>query len=64
MDMSESMVILLKTWEDCAMEESFLKSCKVALKAGLMMFQLATWTVGPDVVCAMWDKCGKALGWR
>ena len=42
MDMSEPVVMSLKTWADCATEESFLKSCKVALKAGLMMLTLAT----------------------
>ena len=42
MDMSEPVGISLKTWADCALEESFLKSCKVAIKAGLIMFPLAT----------------------
>ena len=42
MDMSEPVVMLLKTWEDCDLEESLLESCKVALKYGLMMFLLAT----------------------
>ena len=42
MDMSEPVVMLLKTWADCALEESLLESCKVALKAGLMMFPLDT----------------------
>ena len=59
MDMSETVVMSLKTWEDCALEESLLKSCKVALKDGLRMFLLATCTVGPDVVCAAWEKFGQ-----
>ena len=42
MDMSEPVVMLLKTWADCDLEESLLESCKLALKAGLMMFLLAT----------------------
>ena len=64
MDMSEPVVMSLKTWADCAPEENLFKSCKVALKSGLMMFLLANWTFGPDLVCATWEKCGKALGWR
>ena len=54
MDMSEPVVVSLKTWADCALEDSLLKSCRLALKAGLMMFPLATYTVGPDVVWATW----------
>ena len=42
MDMSEPVVISLKTLADCALEESLLKSCKVALKTGLMMIPLST----------------------
>ena len=42
MDMSEPVEVSLKTWAYCALEEIFLKSCKVALKAGLMMFPLVT----------------------
>ena len=42
MDMSEPVVMSLNTWADCALEESLLESCKVALKAGLMMFLLGT----------------------
>ena len=41
MDMSEPVLMPLKTWADCALEDSLLKSCKVALKAGWMMFLLA-----------------------
>ena len=63
MDMSEPVVMSLKTWVDCAMEESLLKSFKVALKAGLMMFPFATWPVGQDVACVTWEQCGKTLGW-
>ena len=37
-----SVVMSLKTWSDCALEDSLLESCKVELKAGLMMFLLAT----------------------
>ena len=42
MNMSEPVVMLLKTWADCALEDSLLESCKVALKSGMMMFPLAT----------------------
>ena len=42
MDMSELVVMSLKTWEDCALEERLFESCNVVLKAGLMMFELAT----------------------
>ena len=42
MDMSESVVMSLKTWADCDLEKCLLKICKVAVKAGLMMFPLAT----------------------
>ena len=42
MDMSEPVVMSLKTWAEYALEESLIESCKVALKAGLMMFPLAT----------------------
>ena len=63
-DMSEPDVMLLKTWADIALEESLLESCKVALKAGLTMFLLDTWTAGTEVVYATWQQCGKALGCR
>ena len=42
MDISEPVVMSLKTWADCVLEESLFDSCKVARKAGLMMFPLAT----------------------
>ena len=42
MGMSEPVVMLLTMWADCALEESLFESCKVALKAGLTMFLLAT----------------------
>ena len=42
MDMSEPVVMSLKTWADCDLEESLIESCKVALKAGLMMFLFTT----------------------
>ena len=42
MDMSEPVVISLKTWEDWDLEDSLLESCMVALRAGLMMCLLAT----------------------
>ena len=64
MDISDPVVMPLKTWGDCALEDSLFESCKLALKAGLMMFPLATCTVGPDVVWATWEQCGKAMGWR
>ena len=50
MDMSEPVVMSLKTWADWAMEDSLLESCRVALKSDLMMCLLATCIVGPDVV--------------
>ena len=40
MDMSEKVVMSLKTWANCALEEILLKSCKVDLKASLMMLLL------------------------
>ena len=36
MDIREPVVMSLKTWADCALEESLFESCKVARKAGLM----------------------------
>ena len=42
MDMSDPVVMSLKTWAEWAMEDSLLKSCRVVLKAGLMMYPLAT----------------------
>ena len=62
MDMREPVVMLLKTWADCALVEILFDSFKVACKSGLMIFLSATQTVGKDVVCVMWEQCGKALG--
>ena len=42
MDMSELVVMQLKTWADWDLEDILLDSCRVALKAGLMMCPLAT----------------------
>ena len=42
MDMSKLVVTSLKTWVEWDLEESLLESCRVELKAGLMMFPLAT----------------------
>ena len=42
MEMREPVVMLLKTWEDYALEESLFDSLKVACKSGLMIFLLAT----------------------
>ena len=42
MDMSEPVVMSLKTWVDWDLEDSSLESFRVALKDGLMMFPLAT----------------------
>ena len=53
MEMSEPVVMYLKTWVECALGESLLESCKVALKAGLIMCPLATLTIGLDVV---WEQ--------
>ena len=39
---SEPVVMSFKAWAKCALDESLFESCKVALKAGLMMFPLAT----------------------
>ena len=41
MDMSETFVMSLKTWADWALKDSLFESCRVALKAGLMIFPLA-----------------------
>ena len=42
MDMSEPVVMPLKTWAYWDLEESLLEIFRVALKAGLMMFSLTT----------------------
>ena len=42
MDMSEPVVMSLKTCADCALGDSCFESCRVALKAGLIMCPLAT----------------------
>ena len=60
--MGEPVVMSLKTWADCALEDNFLENFSVALKAGLIIFLLATSTVGPDVMWATWEQWGKALG--
>ena len=54
MDIIETVVMSLKTWAHWALEDSLLGSCRVALKAGLMMLPLATRTFEPDVVWATW----------
>ena len=61
-EMMEPVVMSLKTWADCALVEILFDSFKVACKSGLMIFLSATQTVGKDVVCVMWEQCGKALG--
>ena len=63
MDISETVLMSLKTWTDFDLEDSLLESCKVAPKAGLMMSPLATLTVVLDVVWATWEQCSKELGW-
>ena len=42
MDRSEPVAMSLKTWVDWALEDSLIESYRVALKAGLRMFPLAT----------------------
>ena len=42
MAMREPVVMSLKTWADCVLEESFFDSFKVARRSGLMVFPLAT----------------------
>ena len=42
MDINEPVVMSLNLWTDWALEDSFLESCRVELKAGFMMFPLAT----------------------
>ena len=61
-EMMEPVVMSLKTWADFALEESLFDIFKVAHKSGLMILPLATWTVGLNVVCVMWDQCGNAPG--
>ena len=56
------MVSSLKTWADCALGEILVDIFKVARRFGLMTLPLATWTVGPDVVCTMWDQCVRESG--
>ena len=55
MEMRESLVRSLKTQEDCALGESLVEIFKVARRFGLMTLPLATWTVGPYMVCTMWE---------
>ena len=62
MEMREPVVRLLKTWADYALVEILLDIFNVSRKSGLMMLPLATWTVGPDLVCTMWGQCGRASG--
>ena len=42
MEMREPVVMSLKTWEDCALEESLFDSFNVARRSGLMVFLLTT----------------------
>ena len=42
MDMSDSVVMSLKTWADWDLEDSLFESFRVALNSGLMMILLAT----------------------
>ena len=42
MKMREPVVMLLKKWADCALEESFIDILKVDRKSGLMIFPLVT----------------------
>ena len=44
------------------MGEILVEIFKVARRFGLMTFQFATWTVGPDVVGMMWEQCNRASG--
>ena len=41
MEIRDPVVMLLKTWADCALEESLFDIFKVACKLGLMIFPLA-----------------------
>ena len=62
MEMRKPLVRSLKTWADCALGEILVDIFKVARRFGLMTLPLATWTVGPDVVCTMWDQCVRESG--
>ena len=62
MEMGEPVVRSLKKWEDCALGGSLVEIFKVACIFGLMKFPLATWNVGTDMVCTMWEQCGRASG--
>ena len=42
MEMSEPVVMYLKTWADYALVNSLLESCRVAMEADLIMCLLAT----------------------
>ena len=42
MEMREPVVVSLKMWADCNLEESLFNSFKVARRLGLMVFPLAT----------------------
>ena len=42
MEMRKPVVVPLKTWADCALEESLFVSFKVDRTSGLMIFPLAT----------------------
>ena len=64
MDMREPVVMSLKTWANCALEESLFDIFKVARKSVLMILSLTTLNVGPGVVGVIWEQCGKAYGCR
>ena len=55
MERREPVVRLLKTWADCNLGKVLVDIFKVAHRFGLMTLPLATWTVGPYMVCTMWE---------
>ena len=59
MEMREPLVRSLKTWTDFAVEENLIDIFKMDRRFGLMTLPLAIWTVGSDMVCTMWDQCGR-----
>ena len=52
-EMREPLVMSLKTWVNCALEEIFFGSFKVARKSSLMIFPLAAWCSGLDRITLM-----------
>ena len=64
MEMREPMVRSLKMWSYFALWEILVDIFNVARRFCLMTVPFATRIVGPDVMCTMWEQCGRGSGWR